>query len=72
MACMRCGGLVVKDWSLDILNDTYYCACLFRCVNCGDIIDNIIARHKTLSLAEKEAMREKKRAYKKKRKPLFA
>lgn len=47
--CTRCGGLMVNDVCLDLLNDTSELECTARrCVQCGDIIDSVILRNRSL------------------------
>ncbi|MCS6289905.1 MAG: hypothetical protein H8K10_13150 [Nitrospira sp.] len=42
-SCMRCGGLMVRDFCTDLLTgaSTLDCA-TSRCVQCGDVVDPVI------------------------------
>lgn len=42
--CLRCGGLLVLDGSLGLFNCTAN-----RCVQCGDVVDAVILRHRRLT-----------------------
>jgi len=47
--CLRCGGLMVKEISMDLLNSTSELECSARrCVQCGDIVDAVILRNRSL------------------------
>lgn len=47
--CSRCGGLMVSDVCLDLMNSTSELECTARrCVQCGDIIDAVILRNRSL------------------------
>lgn len=47
--CRRCGGLMVKDISLDLWNSTSELECATRrCVQCGDIVDTVILMNRSL------------------------
>lgn len=46
--CTRCGGLVVIDHCFDVLGDTDEIDCqVFRCIQCGDLVDHVILRNRT-------------------------
>lgn len=41
--CLRCGGFMVKEVSMDLWNSTSELECATRrCVQCGDIVDAVI------------------------------
>ncbi|MBI5316509.1 MAG: hypothetical protein HZB34_11105 [Nitrospirae bacterium] len=45
--CIRCGGLMVTDFSMDVLfclDETEFAA--IRCVQCGEIVDPVILRNR--------------------------
>ena len=45
--CVRCGGLMVTDFSMDLLfciGETEFAA--KRCVQCGEIVDAVILRNR--------------------------
>jgi hypothetical protein len=47
--CLRCGGLMVKEFSLDLLNSSSELECATkRCVQCGDILDPVILRNRCI------------------------
>jgi RNase P subunit RPR2 len=46
-SCLRCGGLMVNEVSMDLWNSTSELECTTRrCVQCGDIIDVVILRNR--------------------------
>lgn len=48
-SCTRCGGLMVSDVCLDLMNSTSELMCTARrCVQCGDVIDAVIVRNRSL------------------------
>jgi len=45
--CTRCGGLMVSDFCLDLLNSTGELECAAkRCVQCGEVVDPVILRNR--------------------------
>ncbi len=47
--CLRCGGLLVIDHCLDLLNVAGQIDVeVRRCVLCGDIVDPVILRHRNM------------------------
>jgi RNase P subunit RPR2 len=49
LVCLRCGGLMVKDVSMDLRNSTSELECATsRCVQCGDIVDPVILRNRSI------------------------
>jgi RNase P subunit RPR2 len=45
--CLRCGGLMVNEVSLDLLNSSSELECATkRCVQCGDILDAVILQNR--------------------------
>lgn len=47
--CTRCGGLMVSDVCMDLMNSTSELECTARrCVQCGDVIDAVILRNRSL------------------------
>ena len=47
--CLRCGGLMVDEVSMDLRNSTSELECATRrCVQCGDIVDALILRNRSL------------------------
>jgi len=48
-SCTRCGGLMVNELSIDLWSCTSELECgARRCVQCGDVIDAVILRNRTL------------------------
>lgn len=52
MKCVRCGGLMVREHFQDLgglgSSDHEYAG--WRCINCGAIVDPVIATHRRLAL----------------------
>jgi hypothetical protein len=47
--CVRCGGLMVNEISMDLMNSTSELECATkRCVQCGDILDPVILRNRSI------------------------
>jgi hypothetical protein len=47
--CTRCGGLMVSDVYVDLMNSTSELECTARrCVQCGDVVDTVILRNRSL------------------------
>ena len=47
--CLRCGGLMVNEVSMDLMNSSSELECATRrCVQCGDIVDAVILRNRSL------------------------
>jgi hypothetical protein len=47
--CARCGGLMVNEVCIDLVNTTSELECTARrCIQCGDIIDAIILKNRSL------------------------
>lgn len=47
--CSRCGGLMVSDFCVDLLNSTGELKCAAkRCVQCGEVVDAVIERNRQL------------------------
>ena len=50
--CLRCGGLMVNEISTDLMNSSSEMKCTTRrCVQCGDILDPVILRHRHIRQA---------------------
>jgi hypothetical protein len=48
-ACRRCGGFMVNEVSMDLMNSTSELECATRrCVQCGDILDPVILRNRSI------------------------
>lgn len=46
MTCQRCNGLMVRERYDDLeLGSAGYEVFAWRCLNCGDIVDSVIAAH---------------------------
>jgi ferredoxin len=49
-ACTRCGGLMVADRYIDLLDDTGQLEFTAdRCIQCGEVVDQIILRNRMAS-----------------------
>lgn len=47
--CSRCGGLMVSDFCMDLLNSTGELDfAAQRCVQCGEVVDPVIERNRQL------------------------
>ncbi len=45
--CMRCGGLMMMEYYLDLEDDTGQIGITgLRCTSCGDVIDSVILRNR--------------------------
>ena len=48
-SCLRCGGLMVNEVSMDLMSSSGELECVTtRCVQCGDILDPVILRNRSL------------------------
>jgi hypothetical protein len=47
MTCRRCDGLMVQEWydDLGLGSVAGYEVSAWRCLNCGDVVDPVIAAH---------------------------
>ena len=60
--CPRCGGLMVPDRYIDLLDDTGHLEfTAARCVSCGEVMDPVIIenRHRRIPLPKRGAKRER-------------
>ena len=47
--CIRCGGLMVNDFCMDLLNSTGELEfAAKRCVQCGEVVDSVIQHNRQL------------------------
>ena len=47
--CLRCGGFMVNEVSMDLMSSTGELDCVTRrCVQCGDILDPVILRNRRI------------------------
>lgn len=45
--CHRCGGLMIKDYCIDLQDETGQIdVTVIRCIQCGDVVDPIILRNR--------------------------
>ena len=49
MECHRCNGFMVEEWCTDLLDEAF----VWRCVNCGAMVDGVIERNNNRPLAAK-------------------
>ena len=64
MECMRCQGLMVEDYFIDL----YWTGGLmwmkgWRCMNCGHVVDPLIEANRRLEAATLMAMAHEERGY---------
>lgn len=46
-SCMRCGGLMITEYYLDLEDDTGQIGITgLRCTSCGEVIDSVILRNR--------------------------
>jgi hypothetical protein len=47
MSCVRCGGLMVREFCMDLLSSTGELDCAARrCVQCGEVVDPLILQNR--------------------------
>lgn len=47
MRCRRCNGLMIREWFLDLQDDTGGLKFEgWRCVNCGEVVDPVVLTHR--------------------------
>ena len=46
MTCQKCKGLMVKEWRPEFSQE----AAVLRCVNCGLVLDPLIAQNRVISV----------------------
>lgn len=51
--CSRCNGHMVHDICIDLDSDCGYSTCqVLRCIQCGDMVDEVILRNRSLCIPE--------------------
>lgn len=50
--CGRCGGSLDHDTCMDLNNSGYSTIRVLRCIQCGDMIDEVILRNRAASRAQ--------------------
>ncbi len=50
MTCKKCNGLMVKEWRPEFAQD----GAVLRCINCGLILDPLIAQNRAMLLRAKQ------------------
>jgi hypothetical protein len=46
-SCVRCGGLMVPEFCMDLLNSTGELDCeARRCVQCGEVVDSLVLQNR--------------------------
>jgi hypothetical protein len=50
MTCQKCNGLMVKEWRPELSQE----AAVLRCINCGLVLDPLIAQNRTILLRAKQ------------------
>lgn len=48
-SCERCGGYLDHDTCMDLNNSGYSTIRVLRCIQCGDMIDEVILRNRAAS-----------------------
>ena len=57
--CARCGGLMVGEFCMDLANGTGELEFLAsRCVQCGEVVDPLILKHRTIQRPSTSLTRE--------------
>ena len=52
MTCQKCKGLMVKEWRPDFSQEV----AVLRCINCGLVLDSLIAQNRVTLLRAKQAI----------------
>jgi hypothetical protein len=50
MTCQKCKGLMVKEWRPELSQE----AAVLRCINCGLVLDPLIAQNRVIPLHAKQ------------------
>jgi transcription elongation factor Elf1 len=50
MTCQKCNGLMVKEWRPEFSQE----AAVLRCINCGLVLDPLIAQNRVTPLRAKQ------------------
>lgn len=50
MTCQKCKGLIVKEWRPELSQE----AAVLRCINCGLVLDPLIAQNRMTLLHTKQ------------------
>ena len=50
MTCQKCKGLMVKEWRPELSQE----AAVLRCINCGLVLDPLIAQNRVTTLHVKQ------------------
>jgi hypothetical protein len=50
MTCQKCKGLMVEEWRPEFSPE----ASVFRCINCGLVLDPLIAQNRVIPLRAKQ------------------
>jgi hypothetical protein len=54
-SCGRCNGHMEQEMCMDLESDSGYSTCwVLRCLQCGDMVDETILQHRSLSNQELE------------------
>ena len=52
-SCRRCNGYVIHELCMDLHSDSGYSTFwAHRCIQCGDMVDEVILRNRSLSIPE--------------------
>ena len=61
--CVRCAGLLVKEWCYDLNNTGEHNAKVLRCVQCGHRVDPVILRNQIRPLVAHDQVRRVQHQY---------
>lgn len=50
MTCQKCNGLMVQEWRPEFSQE----AAVLRCINCGLVLDPLIAQNRVITLRTKQ------------------
>lgn len=52
-SCRRCSGFLVREMCIDLASDSGYSTVWAqRCIQCGDMVDEVILRNRSMSIPE--------------------
>jgi hypothetical protein len=57
-ACVRCEGLLVRDWILDLQNPGNHQVESLRCVQCGNCVDPVILQNQLRLSGSRQSKRQ--------------
>lgn len=52
-SCRRCSGYIIREMCIDLDSDSGYSTFwAHRCIQCGDMVDEVILQNRSLSIPE--------------------